>query len=223
MVAVLETVIELINVSGGGDCILSNYGSMRDVISPIDYKLKPGIYIFEGECATGGWALSTLLTGQNKLSSGSISINDRELQQIQLQRIGCYVGQEPKIKKWFGTTEMTVSEQIFYGVSHGLSYSNSVLYIKNIFHLSDERFNRKWKYISGERWRASIAVGYAMGKSIYCFPWMNSNTVVKLNSILLDCIPPLIDVGAIILMPTTDYQRVSNVFEKYNPIIFGNT
>lgn len=44
MVAVLENVIELINISGGGDCELSNYGNMRDVINPFDYKFKPGVY-----------------------------------------------------------------------------------------------------------------------------------------------------------------------------------
>ena len=222
MVAVLEKVIELINVSGGGDCALSNYGNMRDVIKPFNYRFKTGVYVYEDECGMGGWALSTLLTGQNRLDYGCILYNNDKVEQIQLKQIGCYVGENIKMKKFFGFADMTVSEQIHFGIHNGLSYSNSISDIKKLFHLSDGRLNRKFKFVGVERWRISMAIGYAMGKSVYCFPWMNSDTVIKLENILADCLFPLINVGAIIFIPTTSYKKISDIIKPYSPIVIGN-
>jgi hypothetical protein len=42
-----------------------------------------------------------------------------------------------------------------------------------MFSLSDERFKRDLRYVSGEIWRISIAVGFALGKDIFCYPWLN--------------------------------------------------
>ena len=219
---VMERTIELINVTGGGDCELLNYGSMRDVLPYFDYIC---IFFKQNEVVAveaGGWALSALLTGKIKTDGGSIIYNNRKLSQSELRQIACYVGEDSGIKKLFGLADMTVSEQIKYGIAHGLSYNESVSDIKNLFGLSDGRFNRKFRFVSGERWRISMAIGYATGKFLYCFPWVNSYTIEKLKDIFKRCFPALIEIGAIILIPTTEYGRVSHVMEIYNPTVIQN-
>lgn len=216
--AILEKIITLYDVTGGFNCTLENYGSMRDTIGHFSYNFKPGIYIFEGECATGGWALSTILSGKDKLIQGQIRIDDKIVCNKELQKYGCYVGEDAGLKKWFGLVDMSVLEQIEYGIKNKLSYSNSVEEIKRIFKLSDERIKRKIKYFSGERWKASMAIGYALGKRIYCFPWMNSKLILQLENCLKTCCQPLLESDATIIIPTTSHQVLKSIFQHFTII-----
>ena len=47
--------LELMDVSGGFECQLFNYGSMRDTIGWFNYRFVPGIYVLKGEVGVGGW------------------------------------------------------------------------------------------------------------------------------------------------------------------------
>lgn len=218
MVAVLEKVITLQNVTGGFDCGLENYGTMRDTIGHFNYQLRSGVYVIEGECGTGGWALSTVLAGKNKLTQGEIIINNQNVSNNLLKTYSCYVGEDAGLKKFLGLISMSVAEQIEYGITNGLSFENDVEDIKKNFGLSNERFNRKINQVSGERWRASMAIGYAMGKFIYCFPWMNSKFIIHLDDCLKKCMPYLLEINAIIIIPTTKHQAIDNIIEKYEII-----
>ncbi|UKI12688.1 MAG: hypothetical protein L6V84_08515 [Oscillospiraceae bacterium] len=46
--------------------------------------------------------------------------------------------------------------------------------IKMTFHLTDNRFDRPLNEASGEIWSISVAIHYALGKDIFCFPWLNA-------------------------------------------------
>lgn len=46
--------------------------------------------------------------------------------------------------------------------------------IKQRFDLSSERFDRNLQYVSGEIWKISIAVGFALNRDVFCYPWMNT-------------------------------------------------
>lgn len=203
------------NVSGGFDCNLENYGGMRDTLGHFNYQFKPGVYLIEGECATGGWALSMILTGKYKMFEGKIFLNDVDVTYKQLEQSSCYVGTDAKLKKGFGLGALTVKEQIEYGVSKGLSFSTNVEEIKEKFALSDERFNRGIRYISGERWRASMAIGYALGKKIYCFPWVNSKFLRSHSDNFRLCFTSLIAVNAIIIIPTTYANILNEIVQEY--------
>lgn len=214
MVGILEKIISLSNVTGGFDCSLENYGCMRDTIGHFSYDFKTGIYVLEGECATGGWALSVVLSGKDRAMEGVIKIDGMAISVKELHNYSCYVGEDAGLKKYFGLTDMNVSEQIEYGIKRGLSNCNSVEEIKIKFKLSDERFKRKFRFISGERWRASMAIGYSLGKRIYCFPWMNSSLLLKLEDCLKTCCPILLDGGATIIIPTTNHLVLESFFNK---------
>lgn len=213
---ILEKIVTLSKVTGGFECNLENYGAMRDTISNFDYQFKSGTYVLQGECATGGWALSMLLAGKDKVQSGQIIMEDKKLNINDLQMRTCYVGEDAGLKKCCGLLSMSVEEQILYGIKRRLSYDENVESIKSKFGLSDQRFNRKIKYMSGERWKASMAIGYALGKEIYCFPWMNSKTIRKLERCLRICIPSLQLVDAIIIIPTTYANVLDDIISDYS-------
>lgn len=223
MVEILEKIneVKLIDVSGGFDCSLINYGCMRDTIGHYNYIFKSGIYILEGECATGGWALSTILTGKDKTFEGQIWFNQKKVDWRQIKQNSCYVGEDSGIKKCFKLIPMSVCEQIEYGIYNKLSYNNYIEQIKENFGLFDERFNRTIKYYGIERWRASMAIGYAMGKTIYRFPWMNSKLIMQLKDCLKLCIKSLLEIDAIIIIPTTKKQSCHNIFEEFAVLKFG--
>ena len=217
MVAILEKIITLCDVTGGFESQLENYGKMRDTIGHFNYKFKSGIYVIEGECTTGGWALSTILTGREKLMNGQILIDNEIVSYKELQKCSCYVGEDSGLKKWFGIMPMSVAEQIEYGIKKGF-ISDSVEEIKNKFKLSDGRFDRQMKYFSGERWRASMAIGYALGKRIYCFPWISGKFIMKLENCFKTCFQPLLESGATIIIPTTNHYVLKNIVDNYEVV-----
>lgn len=210
--------IRMENVSGGFECKLKNYGGMRDTLGHFNYQFKSGVYLIEGECAMGGWALSTILTGKDKVFEGKIFFNEVEVTYKQLEQNSCYVGTDANLKKRFGLVPLTVKEQIEYGISKGLSFSANVEDIRKKFALSEERFNRSMKYVSGERWRASMAIGYALGKKIYCFPWVNSNFLHSHSDNFKLCFDSLKTANAIVIIPTTYADILKEIVQEYTVV-----
>lgn len=215
--AILEKIITLCDVTGGFESKLENYGKIRDTIGHFSYIFKSGIYVIEGECTIGGWALSTLLSGREKLTSGQILIDNEIVSCKELQKYSCYVGEDSGLKKWFGIMHMSVSEQIKYGIKKGLT-NDSVDEIKNKFKLSDGRFDRRMKYFSGERWRASMAIGYALGKRIYCFPWISGKFIMKFENCFQTCFQPLLESESTIIIPTTNHHALENIVDSYEVV-----
>ena len=83
-----------------------------------------------------------------------------------------------------------------------------------MFELSEGRFEHSFEQTSGERWRISMAVGYAYEKSIYCFPWVNSHFLKNLSCLEL-CIKHLVSSGAIIIIPTTFPEVLGEMIDDY--------
>ncbi len=193
-------------------CELFNYGNMTDSLSMFTYDFKSGnVYGVIDEFGSGGWALSYVLAGKQKSFEGEIKINNNSVNYEKLKEFSCYVGDDSGKKKLFGISKMTVQEQIQAGIDSGKSFSNDINRIKEIFGLSNERFNRTIEYVSGERWKASMAIGYSLGKSIYCFPWLNTKYLMHLKEHLKLCIKPLVEIGAIIIIPTCNKNSINDI------------
>lgn len=202
---ILETVesVKLFNITGGGDCNLFNYGCMRDVIYPFSCEFRSrNIYGIIDEFGNGGWALTTILTGKNKCDQGKIQINNKFIRSEDIFKYSCYVGDDLGMKNRLTRQPFSVREQIEYGIHQEVSFCNDVEEIKKKFGLSEERFNRNIKHTSGERWKSSMAIGYANGKNIYCFPWMNTRYIIHLEEHIRLCVKTLLEVDAIIIIPT---------------------
>jgi len=211
---VLEKINQLTvkNLTARCICKLSGYGKIIDSISIFSYEFKPGnIYGVFDEFSCGGWALSWVLSGKQKVFEGEVRINENPVGYRELKNYSWYVGEDSGRRKLFGVNKMTVKEQIQFGIDSGKSFCNDINRIKVMFGLSNERFDRCLQYVSGERWKASMAIGYSLGKTIYCFPWLNSYFLSTFKQHFELCFKALAEIGAIIIIPTCNTNYIKDI------------
>ena len=93
----------------------------------------------------------------------------------------------------------------------------SVDEIKKMFALSNERFERDLFHVSGEISRISIAIGFAMNKAIFCYPWLNTHDVGVFVD--YDIVKTLRKAGKIILIPTCPRSLKTDLKRCFDEII----
>jgi ABC-type multidrug transport system ATPase subunit len=201
---------------------LYNYGGLRDYLNDFTYSFHSGrIYGVAGDFGLGGWALSYILAGRVKLGKDdNIMVDGVKANQKVLQKLTCYCGDknidEPSFQGPTFTSEIfygkwTIREQIRKGLRESHSpYSFDA--IVKMFELSEGRLDRPMEYISNERWRATLAIGFAGGKRIFCCPLLSP---IYLEYIMMkpmrDLWQFLKNQGAIIIIPVTN----SKYLEKF--------
>ena len=216
----MEKVV-LENLSVGGECNLFHHGRAWDYMEKGNFEFYGGnLYGIIGEFGNGGAALSCGITGNTNFNEGKIFIDDIEKSIEYL--IGCswYVGNDLykyNSKGIFARKPLlmkkTIKEQIEYGVRN-MKQELDTYTIQKIFNISNERVDRNIEYVSGERWKASAAIGYANGKKIFCYPWLNSRDIEHLKEQLTNTVKYLLDVGCIVLLPTTKEENIKKICEK---------
>ena len=87
--------------------------------------------------------------------------------------------------------------------------------IANKFVLTEPRYDRKLLQLSGERWRASAALGYANRKKIYYAPYESSNFYYQMcQSGLLKVLRELTADGAIVLLPAGSDEFLIHIVDE---------
>lgn len=225
MVGILEKIV-LKNFSVGGKCNLFHHGVVLDCLKKQYLEFEQGnLYGIIGEFGNGGAALSCGITGNTNYYEGQIFIDDKETSIEYLAKNSWYVGNDlysSNSKKFWGSklriTKNTIKEQIEYGIqknNHVLDFCA----VQNLFNLSNERVNRNIDYVSGERWKASVAIGFANGRSIFCYPWFNSRDIDHLEEQLTCTITSLLDFGCIVIIPTTQKTNIEKIFNKAHIVL----
>ncbi len=83
------------------------------------------------------------------------------------------------------------------------------------FLLTPERYDRKLCRLSGERWRAAAALGYAQKRRIFYAPYMSSNFYYQMcQSGLLKALRTLTDNGAVVLLPTGSDEFIKHITDE---------
>lgn len=222
---ILEKIV-LKNFSVGGECNLFHHGLVLDCLEKQYLEFEQGnLYGIIGEFGDGGAALSCGITGNTNYYEGQIFIDDKETSIEYLAKNSWYVGSDlysSNSKKLFGSkprmTKNTIKEQIEYGIkkiNHDLDFCT----VQSIFALSNERVSRNIDYISGERWKASVAIGFANGRSIFCYPWFNSRDIDHLEEQLMCTITALLDFGCIVIIPTTKKVNIEKISNKAHIVL----
>lgn len=146
----------------------------------------------------GSWAMATCLGGRCEPVEGEIFINDKKINCYELQKYACFIGENTFNEINSADNNLSAKDCIEKALEISkLPYS--VKDIKNLFALSDERFVRDLNHVSGEIWRISIAVGFALGRDIFCYPWFNTHDMSAYIDI--DCINTLKNNNKIIIIP----------------------
>jgi hypothetical protein len=88
--------------------------------------------------------------------------------------------------------------------------------IKSLFQLSDDRFERDLSYVSGEIRRISIAIGFALGREIFCYPKFNTHEIGDSD---FDNVKVLKKHNKLILMPTCRTTLKTPIRRAFDNII----
>lgn len=207
---ILGIEIKIDNLTAGGYPFLKNYGKMPDSCNNLSTSFQSGkVYGIIGGCGEGGWTLSHILTGRDKPYEGKVLLNGQAADEKILEYYGWYVG-DGITSKGLIRKRKTIYRQIKEGIVQ-TSSNFTAEDITNLFGLSKDRIHYPLEELSWEKWRASIAIGFAHGKRIFCFPWCDASWV---NNLILNCgihicIDILKNAGAIIIFPTQKSESVN--------------
>lgn len=215
MVAILDKIV-LKELSLGGKCNLFHHGIVQDCLQKNNFTFcKGNLYGVIGEFGDGGAALSCGLTGNNDFYEGKIYIDEKETTIEELNKKSWYVGSELKSSAKLFRKKMTIREQITYGVNN-YNTESDVQTIQSEFGISNERMDRSIEFVSGERWNASAAIGFANGKKLYCYPWLNTKDIEQLKEQLHRAVSFLLNAECIVIIPTTKEVNIKKINSEYN-------
>lgn len=162
-----------------------------------DVEFEGGnIYGIVGEYGQGCMYLSYLLGGKVDFDNLQIYMDGNKIERRDLECISWNL--EP-------TEEKYGKEIVCKSVKKALMENNSAETFEDIqrkFALTPERANRRLSHLSGERWRASAALGYARGKKIFYAPYKTSSFYYAMSSSgMLKALRELTDSGGVVLLP----------------------
>ena len=175
-----------------------------------DIELQSGkIYGLVSEYGQGCMYLSYLLGGNVKLEDLQISIDDKNVLQEELKRISWNL--EPSKEKYRNNIVKNSIEKAIKMYDCKESFEE----IAKEFILTEPRYDRKLCQLSGERWRASAALGFASGKRIFFAPYECSDFYYQMSHCgLFEVLRKLADEGAVIVLPVGSDRFIKNFVDE---------
>ena len=175
-----------------------------------DLELMSGkIYGLISEYGQGCMYLSYLLGGKIDFDELQICIDETNVSKEYLKSISWNL--EPTKEKYKNKTVRKSIEE----AAKKTNCKDTFERIADAFYLDDRRYDMKLQCLSGERWRASAALGYASGKKIYYAPYKNSGFYHSMNgSNLFKPLRFLVDNGAIVVLPVGSDTFIKNVVDE---------
>lgn len=227
----LEMQIEKIEISGSGWITCrSDFYTVDDVMRERDlYSFMPGINVLHGECDSGIWGISYLLSmyqyernnRKHVIHSPLIAtVNGRTISLNQLWDVSCYMafGIDPVF-----TSRKTVRQLVQRSIKKN-HLSESVEDIQRIFHIEDTRFDCPLQATGFEVFRMMAAIGYCNQKEIFCFPWISERRFTGFTGPLHDALRVLESLRKVVIFPIEkgvdidEFWRTpygSELFQKY--------
>ena len=210
--------IELRDFNVISSCDLFRHGTVVDNLAFNNFEFHVGkFYGIVGEFGDGGEALSYGMAGKADICKGEVYVDDRKSSLEFLFQNSWYIGSDLKVPKWYPKKKKTIKWQIAYG-ARKFKQEHDADTIQRLFRVSDERVNRNINFVSGERWKASAAIGFANGRRIFCYPWMNTRDVRLLKEQMAGTIEFLLASKCIVILPTTTERNVEAVFPEHEII-----
>ncbi len=185
-------------------CKSSLYQSKESFLK-INYTFHAGnIYGLISDFGCGSWGTVSCLGGRfSKHYTGQIIINNGEISPINLAHHSAFVGEH--IIDSINSPENLLTPKEC--IEKSLTISKlpfSIVEIKDMFGLSDERFVRNLEYVSGEINRISIAINFALGRDVFCFPWLNEHSILNVSIPILNILRKY---KKTILIPTSQQSQ----------------
>lgn len=175
------------------------------------------IYGLVGEHGEGGEMISAIMSGRIPIKEEDIFFDGIKMNRPDMQDIGWYVGKQ-EYTKGLIKKEISAKKALDYALKKYNRYNNVDEIIED-FHLTPNRLDYELSKYSGEKWRVSLAIGYACRKKV--FSWMNTSVF---NSILLSSgvfrfFKRLKSEGCIIILPTSRKENVEGFVDEVIEIV----
>ncbi|HAN20488.1 MAG: hypothetical protein A2Y15_04375 [Clostridiales bacterium GWF2_36_10] len=169
--------ITLNNFQAIGLC-KSSYYSSKESYCTVTCNLEMGkIYGLVSNFGLGSWGFASSLCGRGEQYYGEMLIDGVPVEPTYFSDKTVFVFDKIENEISSESENLTVKEYIIKALEYsGLPYSD--IDIKNMFCLTDERYNRTLDQVGIEIWRISIAIGFALNKQVYCFPWFNESDIM---------------------------------------------
>lgn len=175
-----------------------------------DFLFHSGkIYGIISEYGQGCMYLSYLLGGKVEFQNLQILLNDKEVVKEDLASISWNL--EPSKEKYKNEMVKKSIDKALGESGRGESFDE----IAKKFILTRPRYSRKLIQLSGERWRASAALGYAKEKKIFYAPYNTSEFYYQMSqSGLIKVLRNLTEDGAIVLLPSGSDVVLKHLVDK---------
>jgi hypothetical protein len=171
--------------------------------------LRGQSYLLHSEDWQNSLALSMIISGSIKPQSGSITLNSQECDELARSAEFWRVREDtvPNWKSHF--KEITIIDQIRQGFRNNENpLKMGINDILSHFNMTKERYKRPMSTLSHEAWIASCVIGVASGRSIFCFPYIDSD-IIKVYSRFRGLPNLIIKLGLTVFLPT-DVNEISN-------------
>ncbi|WP_337099313.1 hypothetical protein [Paenibacillus sp. YIM B09110] len=185
-----------------------------DRLTDFNYHFSSSkVYGVVSKPGNGAWALSYLLAGRVKQDSGYVFANKGSmLIQAQLKQSSCYVGDIIYRRNRFGMKYYPTVRQLLE--EDPKMKEEAIRSVVEELELSTSRMDRPLHQISNERWNATVAIGLAQGKSIFCFPYLNNDWKEQLSVRLETCGKVLRRNQSIMIIPSDSDSFISDVMDE---------
>lgn len=185
-----------------------------DQLTHFNYRLSSSkVYGVVSKPGAGAWVLSYLLAGQVKQDSGYIFANNGSLlTQAQLKQSSCYVGDIIYRRNRFGIKYYPTVRQLLE--EDPKMNEEAVQSVVEELELSSSRLDRPLHQVSNERWNATVAIGLAQGKSIFCFPYLDNDWKERLRVRLETCAEVLRKKQSIMIVASDSDSVISDIVDE---------
>lgn len=203
------------NLSFDGFIDFSLIGKKRDVINDFSTSFDFGkCYCIDSDLGNGSWALSWIVSGKVKQGKGFVSIDGNILNTKKRKKNSQCVGIDGH--GFIMLKKKTIENQILEGLRRtNFKNAKDVLSVAEMFKLNKLKLDRILRHVSAMRFKASMAIGHAFDKKVYCFPWMAQDWISNFDDIWLrELILYLKSTGALIIIPTKYSQEMKGLFDE---------
>lgn len=175
-----------------------------------DIEMESGkIYGLISEYGQGSMYLSYLLGGRIEFGDLRIFCNDVEVSKRELEQTSWNLEPANQIYK-----NAVVKKSIVKAMREK-GYAETFDAVAEKFMLTKPRYDRKLRQLSGERWRASAALGYVNRKKIFFAPYNSSSFYYRMcGSVLLKALRELTSDGAVVLLPVGSDEFMKHIADE---------
>lgn len=207
--------LDVYNFSASINCRFTDVAGYYVNCNEFSYSFHSGAYALTGDIGDGGWAFAYALCPMNKEESNVdetrllLHWNGTQIMLHDVEKMSWYIGYYEREKRKIYSVKEEIEEALS---KNSLGYTAKE--IKEMFFLTEARFDRPLDAVGIEVWKASMAIGFSQNKKIFCFPYMGINMVYSHSEQFKCLFKMLKSLDIIVLMPILSTHLLPDVFDK---------